>query len=225
MDKLTSSIESTTTSLYNKSKKSLTNDYVLGTLVVLAVVYVGALAPKLPTKVTDAMDNIVVKGIMFFIIALAVTRKIVVSIIVSLVVLAIILAVQVYLKDDETTEHLNPNNRLENGPQNNVKPFSNPAPIMINENSELVEEQPLNQQWTTTETEFPEGWSNNWDEYEQPAQYKMNIVDSASYNNGSNMLNNYVSAAMNGQAEDNKQNQDVDDDNYVENFVSKKQYL
>ena len=209
MDKITSSIESTATSVYNKGKKTLTNDYVLGTLVVLAVAYIGALAPKLPEKVTDAMDNIVVKGVMFFLIALGVTRNVIVSVIVSLVVLAIILAVQVYLKDD-TTEHLNSNNMLENGPQNNVRPFSNPAPIMINDKDELIEEQPLGQQWANTATTFPEGWSNDWDDYEQPAQYEMNIADSASYNNGSNISGQYVSAAMNGQN--------------VENFVTKKLY-
>lgn len=209
MDRITSSIESTATSMYDKSKKTLTNEYVLGTLVVLAVAYIGALAPKLPTKVTNAMDNIVVKGVMFFLIALGVTRNVVVSVIVSLVVLAIILATQVYLKDD-TTEHLNPSNRLENGPQNNVTPFSNPAPVMINNKDELIEEQPLGQQWANTATTFPEGWSNDWDEYEQPAQYEMNIADSASHNTGSDASNQYVSAAMNGQN--------------VENFVSKKRY-
>jgi len=207
MDRITSSIESTATSIYDKSKKTLTNEYVLGTLVVLAVAYIGALAPKLPTRITDAMDNIVVKGVMFFLIALGVTRNVVVSIIVSLVVLAIILAVQVYLKD-EKTEHLNASNRLENGPQNNVTPFSNPAPIMINDKDELVEEQPLGQQWANTPTTFPEGWSNDWDEYEQPAQYEMNVADSSSHNDGSNVSDDYVSAAMNGQN--------------VENFVSKK---
>lgn len=206
MERLSSSIESTATSIYDKSKKTLTNEYVLGTLVVLAVAYVGALAPKLPTKVINAMDNIVVKGVMFFLIALGVTRNVVVSIIVSLVVLAIILATQVYLKD--TTEHLTSNNILENGPQNNVKPFSNPAPVMINDKDELIEEQPLSHEWTNTTTTFPEGWSNDWDEYEQPAQYEMNIADSASHNNGSNVSSQYVSAAMNGQN--------------VENFVSKK---
>lgn len=198
MDRITSSIESTATSIYDKSKKTLTNEYVLGTLVVLAVAYVGALAPKLPTKVMGAMDNIVVKGIMFFLIALGVTRNVVVSIIVSLVVLAIILATQVYLKD-ETTEHLNPNNRLENGPQNNVRPFSNPASVMVNDKDELVEHQPLGLDWTNKETSFPDGWSNEWDEYEQPAQYEMNIADSSSHNAGENMDQQYVSAAMNGQ--------------------------
>jgi len=198
MDRITSSIESTATSIYDKSKKTLTNEYVLGTLVVLAVAYVGALAPKLPTKVMRSMDNIVVKGIMFFLIALGVTRNVVVSIIVSLVVLAIILATQVYLKD-ETTEHLNPNNKLENGPVNNVRPFSNPAPIMVNDKDELVEQQPLGLDWTNNETSFPDGWSNEWDEYEQPAQYEMNIADSSSHNAGGNMDQQYVSAAMNGQ--------------------------
>ena len=183
MNSLTSSIQSTATSVYNKGKKTLTNEYVLGTLVVLAVAYVGALAPKLPQKVTSAMDNIVVKGVMFFLIALGVTRHVVVSVIVSLVVLAIILATQVYLKD--TTEHLNPSNRLENGPQNNVKPFSNPAPVMITDKDELVEQEPLNANWTNEPTQFPEGWSNDWDEYEQPAQYQMNIAESSSHNTGS----------------------------------------
>lgn len=202
MDRITSSIESTATNIYDKSKKTLTNEYVLGTLVVLAVAYVGALAPKLPSKVMNAMDNIVVKGVMFFLIALGVTRNVVVSIIIALVVLAIILATQVYLKDN-TTEHLNPSNRLENGPQNNVIPFSNPAPIMVNDKDELVEEQPLGLNWTTTETTFPEGWSNDWDEYEQPAQYEMNISDSASYNTGDNINGQYVSAAMNGKVVEN----------------------
>jgi hypothetical protein len=201
MDRLTTSIESTATSIYDKSKKTLTNEYVLGTLVVLAVAYVGALAPKLPAKVMDAMDNIVVKGIMFFLIALGVTRNVVVSIIIALVVLAIILATQVYLKDD-ITEHLNPNNRLENGPQNNVRPFSNPATIMVTDKDELVEEQPLGLDWTNKETSFPEGWSNDWDEYEQPAQYEMNIADSSSHNDGENK-GQYVSAAMNGQVVEN----------------------
>ena len=185
MDKITSSIESTATSVYNKGKKTLTNDYVLGTLVVLAVAYIGALAPKLPEKVTEAMDNIVVKGVMFFLIALGVTRNVVVSVIVSLVALAILLAVQVYLKDN-TTEHLNPSNTLENGPQNNVKPFSNPAPVTINDKDELVEQEPLNADWTNQQSQFPEGWSNDWDEYEQPAQYQMNIAESSSHNSGQN---------------------------------------
>jgi hypothetical protein len=212
MDRITSSIESTATSIYDKSKRTLTNKYVLGILFVLAVVYVGALAPKLPTKVTNAMDNIVVKGLMFFLIALGVTRNVVVSIIVSLVVLAIILALQVYLKDD-TTEYLNSNNTLENGPQNNVSPFSNPAPVMINDKGELIEEQPLEQQTVDNDTDTtttPEGWSNDWDKYEQPAQYQMNIADSASHNNGSTISTEYVSAAMNGKN--------------LENFVSKKRY-
>jgi hypothetical protein len=197
MDRMTSSNESTATSIFDKSKKTLTNQYVLGTLVVLAVAYVGGLAPKLPAKVMRAMDNIVVKGVMFFIIALGITHNVVVSIIVALVVLAIILAVQVYLKD-EKTEHLISNNRLENGPQNNVRPFSNPAPIKVTDKDELIEEQPLGVQWTQTQNEFPDGWSNDWDEYEQPAQYEMNIADSSSHNTGSDVNGQYVSAAMNG---------------------------
>jgi hypothetical protein len=206
MNRITQSLESTASSIYDKSKKTLTNEYVLGTLVVLAVAYVGALAPKLPERVTQAMDNIVVKGVMFFLIALGVTRDVVVSIIVSLVVLAIILATQVYLKDDKT-EHLNPSNRLENGPQNNVKPFSNPAPVMVTEKDELVEKEPLGMEWTNEQTQFPDGWSNDWDEYEQPAQYQMNIAESSSHNTGVDMTGQYVSAAMNGQN--------------VENFVVK----
>ena len=208
MDRITSSIESTATSIYDKSKKTLTNEYVLGTLVVLAVAYVGALAPKLPQRVIDAMDNIVVKGVMFFLIALGVTRNVVVSIIVSLVVLAIILAVQVYLKD--STEHLTSNNILENGPQNNVKPFSNPAPVMITDKDEMVEKEPLGSEWVNTSATFPEGWSNDWDEYEQPAQYQMNIPESSSHNTGDKMSGQYVSAAMNGQK--------------VEDFVVKPRY-
>lgn len=199
MDRITSSIESTATSIYDKGKKTLSNEYVLGVLVVLAVTYVGSLAPMLPTKVTRAMDNIVVKNVMFFLIALGVTRNVVVSIIVSLVVSAIILAVQLYLKDD-STEHLNANNMLENGPKNNVKPFSNPAPVMIKKN-ELVEEQPLGLEWATTETEFPEGWDNNWDKTEQPAQYEADVAESSSNNTGRCMQTQptqYVSAAMNG---------------------------
>jgi hypothetical protein len=225
MDRFTSSIESTATSIYDKSKKTLTNEYVLGILVVLAIVYVGALAPKLPSKVTDAMDNIVVKGVMFFLIALGVTRNVTVSIIVSLVVLAIILATQVYLKDD-ATEHLNSNNTLENGPRNNVRPFSNPAPIMINTKNELIEKEPLGQRWANTVTTFPEGWSNDWDNYEQPAQYEMNIAESESYNNGSNISSQYVSAAMNGQNLEDLEylDEDVEGVEGVEKFVSKKQY-
>jgi hypothetical protein len=206
MDRLTSSIESTASSIVYKSQKTLTNEYVLGVLVVLAVAYVGSLAPKLPQNVVDAMDNIVVKGVMFFLIALGVTRNVVVSIIVALVVLAIILATQVYLKDKSsasTTEHLNPSNRLENGPQNNVKPFSNPAPVMVNDKDELIEEQPLGQDWVNTQATFPEGWSNDWDEYEQPAQYEMKVSDSSSHNDGQGLLGQYVSAAMNGQSVEN----------------------
>jgi hypothetical protein len=196
------SITSTASAVYNKSKKTLTNEYVLATLAVLAVTYVGGLAPKLPTNVMHAMDNIVVKGVMFFLIALAVSRNVIVSIIVALVVLAVILAVQVYLKDDTTnspvTEHLQVNNRLQNGPINNVNPYSNPAPVMIDNNDELQETQPLGKDWATQDTTFPEGWNNDWDEYEQPAQYNMNVSESASHNDGSCVSNNYVSAAMNG---------------------------
>lgn len=196
MERITSTIESSASRIYDRTKKTLANQYVLGTLVVLAVVYVGALAPKLPNKVVHAMDNIYVKGLMFFIIALGITHDVVVSIIVALVVLAIILAVQVYLKD-ESKEHLISNNRLQNGPQNDVHPFSHPAPVMVNNKDELVEQQPLGAEWTQAQNDFPEGWSNDWDEYEQPAQYQMNIADSSSHNTGSDLTGTYVSAAMN----------------------------
>ena len=73
------------------------NDYFVSTVSLFAIAYVGSFAPKLPQSIAVFADNIVVKFIVFYVIALAITRKFDVALIATLVVLAVVLGVQVYM--------------------------------------------------------------------------------------------------------------------------------
>ena len=85
----------------NAVTKFVGNDYVLAIGGLLAVAYVTSFAPKLPSGVTNALDNIVVKFIVFFIIAYIISRKADVALIATLAVIALVLGLQVYMTDDK----------------------------------------------------------------------------------------------------------------------------
>ena len=129
----TSSYSDKLSNVSDKSTKVLTNDYVISILSVIAVAYVSTFAPKLPKSVARPMDNIVVKFLMFFIIAFVVVRKVDVALIASLAVLALVMALQVY----NTKEHMHGNGLT-----------SEPAPVSIDANGNYTENSPLGENWT-----------------------------------------------------------------------------
>lgn len=65
----------------------LDNQYVSGTLSLLLILYASSVAPKLPNYVAKWMDNIVVRGIVFFLIVYLTQKNPSLALIVSLAVL------------------------------------------------------------------------------------------------------------------------------------------
>lgn len=154
----TSSFSDKLNAVSDKSTKVLTNDYVLSILSVVAVAYVSTFAPKLPSGVAKSMDNIVVKFLMFFVIAFLVVRKLDVALIAALVVLALVMALQVYSKKENMH---NVGNGL----------TSEPAPISVNAAGTYTEASPLGEDWTNQVTKNVLGRNDNqFPTYENPAK-------------------------------------------------------
>jgi len=154
----TSSFSDKLNAVSDKSTKVLTNDYVLSILSVVAVAYVSTFAPKLPHGVAKSMDNIVVKFLMFFVIAFLVVRKLDVALIASLVVLALVMALQVYSKKENMH---NVSNAL----------TSEPAHISVDANGTYTEAAPLGEDWTNKVSKQVYGRKDNqWPTYEDPAK-------------------------------------------------------
>ena len=137
------------------------NDYFVSTVALFAIAYVGSFAPKLPQSLAVFADNIVVKFIVFYVIALAITRKFDVSLIATLVVLAVVLGVQVYMP--------NKLGKIERGQENmsNFQPQlqSRQAEVTIDKGS-FMENEPLNEKWTQQAPQEIEGHTLDWPGYE-----------------------------------------------------------
>jgi hypothetical protein len=136
------------------------NDYFVSTVALFAIAYVGSFAPKLPQSLAVFADNIVVKFIVFYVIALAITRKFDVALIATLIVLAVVLGVQVYMpnklgKIERTQENMS-----------NFQPQfqSRQAEVTIDKGS-FMENEPLNEKWTQQTSEV-EGHTLDWPGYE-----------------------------------------------------------
>jgi hypothetical protein len=137
------------------------NDYFVSTVALFAIAYVGSFAPKLPQSIAVFADNIVVKFIVFYVIALAITRKFDVALIATLVVLAVVLGVQVYMpnklgKIENTKEYMS-----------NFQPQlqSRQAEVTIDKGS-FMENEPLNEKWTQQASQQVEGHTLDWPGYE-----------------------------------------------------------
>jgi hypothetical protein len=137
------------------------NDYFVSTVALFAIAYVGSFAPKLPQSIAVFADNIVVKFIVFYVIALAITRKFDVALIATLVVLAVVLGVQVYMP--------NKLGKIERGQENmsNFQPQlqSRQAEVTIDKGS-FMENEPLNEKWTQQAPTEIEGHTLDWPGYE-----------------------------------------------------------
>ncbi len=138
------------------------NDYVVAIVALLAIAYAGTFAPKLPNNVSSFLDNIVVKFIMFFVIAYVVSRKVDVALISSLAVLALVLGVQVYLADA-------PENAVPSKMEKMVGGFQpvlgqRQAEVTINKGN-FMENEPLNAEWTSKQGQV-QGYSLDWPGYE-----------------------------------------------------------
>jgi hypothetical protein len=163
----TSSFSDKLSKVSDKSTQVLTNDYVISILSVVAIAYVSTFAPKLPKSVAGPMDNIVVKFLMFFIIAFVVVRKVDVALIASLAVLALVMALQVYSKK----EHMHGNALI-----------SEPAPITISDDGTYTEKSPLGENWTQTVPKEVLGRKyNQMPMYEDPAKMPQ-ALSSCSWN-------------------------------------------
>ena len=139
------------------------NDYVVSTVSLFAIAYVGSFAPKLPQSLAVFADNIVVKFIVFYVIAFAITRKFDVALIATLVVLAVVLGVQVYMP--------NKLGKFENRKESmsstaNFQPQiqSRQAEVTIDKGN-FMENEPLNEKWTQQTSEV-EGHTLDWPGYE-----------------------------------------------------------
>lgn len=154
----TSSFSDKLSKVSDKSTKVLKNEYVISILSVVAVAYVSTFAPKLPQSVAKPMDNIVVKFLMFFIIAFIVVKKIDVALIASLAVLALVMALQVYSKKENMRGNMN-------------ALTSEPAPVSIDANGNYTENTPLGENWTQTVPKQVWGRKDaQWPTYEDPSK-------------------------------------------------------
>jgi hypothetical protein len=140
------------------------NDYFVSTVSLFAIAYVGSFAPKLPQSLAVLGDNIVVKFIVFYVIALAITRKFDVALIATLVVLAVVLGVQVYMpnklgKIERGQEHMSATANFQPQLQ------SRQAEVTIEKGS-FMENEPLNEKWTQQASKSVEGHTLDWPGYE-----------------------------------------------------------
>jgi hypothetical protein len=135
------------------------NEYFITIVTLLALAYVGSFAPKLPHSVTSMMDNVVVKFVVFYIIAYFITRKVDVALISSLAVLALVLGLQVYMADSPVKLSME---SMVGGFQNKLG--KREAEVTIN-NGQFMENEPLNDAWTQKKGEV-QGYSLDWPGYE-----------------------------------------------------------
>jgi hypothetical protein len=172
------------------------NDYFVSTVALFAIAYVGSFAPKLPQSIAVFADNIVVKFIVFYVIALAITRKFDVALIATLVVLAVVLGVQVYMP--------NKLGKIERGQENmsNFQPQlqSRQAEVTIEKGS-FMENEPLNEKWTQQAPKEVEGHALDWPGYEsmpteQPVAAQVEVKPAATEVVASNET---VNAPVNGE--------------------------
>jgi hypothetical protein len=155
---MATSSSSFSVNLTEKTNTVLTNDYVLAILSVVAVAYVSTSAPKLPHSIGNLMNNIVVKFLMFFIIAFIIVRKLEVALIASLAVLALVMALQVYNKE-----------KMHGGLNNYLT--SEPASISVDANGTYTETYPLGENWTQKVPKQVMGRKDDqWPTYEDPAK-------------------------------------------------------
>lgn len=143
------------------------NEYFVTIVTLLALAYVGSFAPKLPISVTSMLDNVVVKFVIFYIIAYFITRKVDVALISSLAVLALVLGLQVYMADG--TKSKSGKEPMVGGFQNVVG--ARQAEVTIDKAGKFMENEPLNEAWTNKAGEV-QGYSLDWPGYES-------IVDQA----------------------------------------------
>lgn len=131
----------------------LRNDYVVGVVTLLAIVYAARYAPRLPEKVNVVLNNIVARAVMFYIIAYCITRKPYVALVCTLVVIAMILAVQLFAGDE----------RMRNISQ---QEYRKDVPASVSQGG-AVENEPLSNEWTKQQSEEVVGYSNNADIFEE----------------------------------------------------------
>jgi hypothetical protein len=136
------------------------NDYVVAIVALLAISYAGTFAPKLPNRVTSFLDNIVVKFIIFFVIAYAISRKVDVALISSLAVLALVLGIQVYFADKPEASE-----KKENMVGGFQKLYSNRQAEVSSNAGKFMENEQLNEVWTQQKGDV-QGYSLDWPGYE-----------------------------------------------------------
>ena len=161
----------------NAVTKFVGNDYVLAIGGLLAVAYVTTFAPKLPSGVANALDNIVVKFIVFFIIAYIISRKADVALIATLAVIALVLGLQVYMTDDKAVPSLHTEKMTTGGFLPHVE--SRQAEVNIDAKGNFMENEPLNAEWTLQKGEA-EGYRLDWPGYENVVDSVTASTDSAS---------------------------------------------
>jgi hypothetical protein len=172
------------------------NDYFVSTVALFAIAYVGSFAPKLPQSIAVFADNIVVKFIVFYVIALAITRKFDVALIATLVVLAVVLGVQVYMPNKLGKIEYRQENMSATA---NFQPQlqSRQAEVTIDKGS-FMENEPLNEKWTE-QTAQVEGHTLDWPGYESmpteqamPVEVKQNVGEVLA-------INETINAPVNGE--------------------------
>jgi hypothetical protein len=138
------------------------NDYVVAIVAILAIAYAGTFAPKLPNNVASFLDNIIVKFVIFYVIAFVVSRKVDVALISSLAVLALVLGVQVYLADTPAKVAASKMEKMVGGFQPILG--QRQAEVTINKGN-FMENEPLNEDWVKKSGEV-QGYSLDWPGYE-----------------------------------------------------------
>ena len=151
------------------------NEYFITIVTLLALAYVGSVAPKLPHSVTSMLDNVVVKFVVFYVIAYFITRKVDVALISSLAVLALVLGLQVYMADGP---------KAKNGKEPMVGGFQNvvgarQADVTIDNAGKFMENEPLNEAWTKKAGEV-QGYTLDWPGYESIVDQTPEVASVAS---------------------------------------------
>ncbi len=178
------------------------NDYVVAIVALLAIAYAGTFAPKLPQRVESFLDNIVVKFIIFFVIAYAISRKVDVALISSLAVLALVLGVQVYLADKPEASATKMEKMV-----GGFQPLlaDRQAGVTMNQGN-FMENEPLNAEWTQQSGEV-QGHSLDWPGYEnagmaETASVASSVASASSASTGSSevvAMNNEHNEPKNGE--------------------------
>ncbi len=177
------------------------NDYVVAIVALLAIAYAGTFAPKLPQRVESFLDNIVVKFIIFFVIAYAISRKVDVALISSLAVLALVLGVQVYLADKPEASAAKMEKMV-----GGFQPIlaDRQAGVTMNQ-GKFMESEPLNAEWTQQSGEV-QGHSLDWPGYENAGMAEQaetaSVASASSASTGSSevvAMNNEHNEPKNGE--------------------------